>query len=61
MPKLERYVPRDGCDAMYAGFSLEDNPFLEWEDNFDKWDKEFLEAAKNYREEGRFRNNSFKG
>jgi len=48
-------VPEDGTDAFYEGFSLEDNPFPEWEQGFEEWDRDFLEAAKNYKEEGRHR------
>ena len=57
----EKEVPTDGSNAFYRGFDLEDNPFNKWDGDFEEWDEEFLEAAKNYKQEGRFRDGSFKG
>ena len=54
-------IPTDGYDAFYKGFDIEDNPFPEWDSRFEQWDKEFLETSKNYKEEGRFRDGTFKG
>ena len=43
-------IPKDGYKAFYEGCSLEDNPFPEWEQRFEEWDRDFLEAAKFYGE-----------
>jgi len=57
---MMKKIPENGTDAFYEGFSLEDNPFPEWEQRFEEWDKDFLEVAKNYKEEERFCDGSFK-
>ena len=41
-------VPEDGTDAFYEGFELEDNPFPEWEQRFEEWDRNFLDAANSH-------------
>ena len=51
----EKEILEDGCEAFYAGAKLEDNPFPEWESRWEEWDRDFLECAKNYKEEGRAR------
>jgi len=58
---MTKEVPTDGYDAYMEGLDIEDNPFTEWEQRFEQWDKEFLETGKNYKQEGRFRDGSFKG
>ena len=54
-------TPENGIDAFYKGYSLEDNPYPEWDSRFEEWDKDYLETAKNYKQEGRFRDGTFKG
>jgi len=54
-------VPKDGTEAFYEGFELEDNPFPEFIEEFEEWDRDFLEVHKHYKEEGRFNDGSFKG
>ena len=51
----KEHVPKDGTDAFYEGFDLEDNPFPEFIEEFEEWDRDFMEAANNYKEEGRHR------
>jgi len=52
---IEKQVPKDGYDAFYEGSDLEENPWPEFDGRFEEWDRDFLEAAKNYKEEGRSR------
>ena len=51
----ETNAPNDGTDSFWEGYELDDNPFPELEQEFDEWNKDFLEAHKNYKEEGRSR------
>ena len=53
-------LPYDGATAFMEGFDLEDNPWPEWGSQWEQWDMDFMEASKNYKEEGRFRDGSFK-
>ena len=48
---MSKEVPTDGYDAFYAGYELEDNPFPEWELGWEEWDRDFMDAHKNYEEE----------
>ena len=57
----ETNVPNDGTDSFWEGYELDDNPFPELEQEFDEWDKDFLEAHKNYKEEGRVADGTFQG
>jgi len=41
-------VPKDGTDAFYEGFDLENNPFPEWDGGFEEWNRDFLETANEY-------------
>jgi len=41
-------VPKDGTDAFYEGFDLENNPFPGWDQRFEEWDRDFLETANEY-------------
>ena len=41
-------VPKDAYEAFYEGCGLDDNPFPEW-------NRDYLEVAKHYKEEGRSR------
>jgi len=58
---MKKEVPIDGYAAFYEGFVLLDNPFPEYDQNFDNWDRDYMEAYKNYKEEGRSQDGSFKG
>ena len=58
---MKKEVPIDGYDAFYEGFDINDNPYPEWDGRRDEWEDEYCEAAKNYKEEGRFQDGSFKG
>ena len=44
-------VPRDGSVAFYNGFDLEDNPWPDFKEEFDEWDRDYLESYKHYEEE----------
>jgi len=55
----EKKIPEDGINAFYEGFDLDDNPFSSLESRFDEWDSDFMEAAKNYKEEGRVADGTF--
>ena len=57
----EKDIIEDGCDAFYAGAQLEDNPWPEFDHRFDTWDRDWMEAYKNYKQDGRFRDGTFKG
>ena len=48
-------VPKDAYEAFYEGFDLEDNPWPDWTQGFEDWDRDYLEVAKHYKEEGRSR------
>ena len=61
MTKTDKEILEDGCEAFYEGFDLEDNPWPEFDHRFDPWDRDFLECAKNYREEGRARLSGYMG
>ena len=43
------------------GFDLKDNPWAEWYETYEVWRRDFMIASRDYKEEGRFRDNSFKG
>ena len=53
--------PYDGAKAFMEGFDIEDNPFPEWLWTYEEWRQDFMIASRDYKEEGRFRDNSFKG
>ena len=44
-------APKDGTEAFYQGFTLDNNPYPDWTEEFEEWDRDFLETAKNYNEE----------
>ena len=48
-------IPLDGYDAWWADFDIEANPFEEWDGRREEWDRDWMEARKNYKEEGRHR------
>jgi hypothetical protein len=48
-------VPLDGYDAWYADFNIEANPYEEWDGRREEWDRDWMDADKNYKEEGRHR------
>ena len=57
----EKVIPLDGEDAFYEGCEPEDNPYPDNSPRYLEWYFDLLEAAKEYRESGRFRDGSFKG
>ena len=61
MVKKNKSCPYDGAKAFMEGYALGDNPCSEWLETYDEWRKDFMEASRDYKEEGRFRDNSFKG
>ena len=61
MPKSEKDVPHDAYEAFYKGYPLESNPFPEYIQEFEEWDRDWIDAYNNYKKEGRFRDGSFKG
>jgi len=54
-------TPTDAYDAFYEGFNMEDNPFSEFDENFDKWEQDYIECATDYKRDGRFRTTTFIG
>lgn len=57
----EKEVPHDAYTAFYEGFELADNPWPEFDGRWEEWERDWMEAYKNYKQEGRFRDGTFKG
>ena len=57
----EKEIPLDGYDAYYEGCEPKDNPYPDNSPLYFEWENDLIEATKEYRESGRFRDGSFKG